>query len=1617
MKRNVKKLFLALTLGVCFFSIIACNNDSDTPESSSITTQTQTSTSTPTSEPTSNPTSDATSTPTSEATSTPTSNPTSESSSTSTSTPTSSTDPNYPDAPVSEEDVTKTYVISTIEHLQVLSSLASAEAKYVLDADLDFTGVTIETPACIFKGEFDGQGHTIKNLVVLEGGNKAGLLFAQVVNGSVSNLKFNSCGVTSTNESPGIVAGLCEGGNFKDIEFANCSVETSNNYAGFLYARNTLNKVNGTDVVINIEGITVKSGSFSKCTQYGGVITGDHVAGTTINFKNIDVNATFTSSGNGAVIGGRDRGATSTFENVIIRKADVSTASIGLLTSGNTACDVSYKNVVILNTTSTAPWTGKGSARITYDNCYMVGSTATANYEVIANADAADATWLQNTLNLDMTAWEIDNETLKLKSSSPNTPTMGATIVSIKISATKAKTRFIIGEAFNASSLAVTATYSDGVQILLDDSLFEIDYQEFDKNAVGTYKIKVEIPNTDIVEEYSVTVVSLSSFAIYDEFTVKTYVIGNDISYDNLVVKGVYSDGVQATTTAYSKDTTFDKTKAGEYTVTITLGEFEAKTYTVSVIDTKPQIVNNYLYISVDKNYAGRDGALVDGIETFKTITAAVDYLAALKLDSNINKVIYLTAGTYTEKVTIPQALTNLFMIGEGQDNTKLEYGAAAGHKDPAGNNWGTQGSATLTVKAAGFFMANMQVNNTFDYYGEITKVGEKLADTQGVAVVVEADQVTFYKVTMLGNQDTLYAKSGRQYYKECYIAGNVDFIFGNNAPALFEDCTIHIVYRNATNNGYITAAKGTSSASDDSEKGKYGYVFLNCNLTADANVGEGTVSLGRPWGKLSTIAYINCEMGAHISKNAYSAGVSGMTRWYEMSGNAPQNADFVEYGTTGAGAITTAVNGGSILTKEVADTYTIENIFAAKNGNLTFSAAWNPTTKITALESFKERVVLTSITLSSEKETLFVDDEITLVATINPFNAENKEVTWDSSNKTVATVSNGKVIALAAGTTTITVTCGAKSATCEITVSADAKTNVVSFVTNGAAEIIPSKDVIDGRAVDLSDVNVTKDGYVFIGWYTDEALTKAFDTETLITEATTLYAKWTAHADIPYSNVTYIMDGTEGNNVNSFSYDGNNQGKTAETPATWYGLNIYGAKLTFSATRTQMNAATFIKFNVKAGAVVTLVGTTNALKFTINNGTEYIGIGSMMFTEDSEVLIECTVNGYLTHLIVEYPSQKNINYSFDKNETAVAENNEYIFLLKDKQSGTGAVYFNGLTIDATSGKISSRGTDAQVNVNTTIQFLMPARATVEFKVYKIANWTLDGEAISDAVTTKTYDEATLVTLKCTGNDYLYYINITTPDPIPAVNKTWQFKGEAADATQVSFANHAAVEGDGVSWEGLTLVKSSENSPKIQDNKGGDGAQFNVGKYEFDVAAGAIVTVIVYPSYGPVYSVNGGEVQEKTTSVTTIAKEGKCIIDITTSGYLYSISVSYPEPIQKVNKTWLFKGTVTDPETTVTLEAKAVFQGTGASWEGITLVSEGKIRDNNGNGAEFGIGTYEIDVLAGAVVTLVDYSGAAATYTINGETTNTYTFNEDGKCTIVVTGAGYFNSISVTYNN
>ena len=81
-------------------------------------------------------------------------------------------------------------------------------------------------------------------------------------------------------------------------------------------------------------------------------------------------------------------------------------------------------------------------------------------------------------------------------------------------------------------------------------------------------------------------------------------------------------------------------------------------------------------------------------------------------------------------------------------------------------------------------------------------------------------------------------------------------------------------------------------------------------------------------------------------------------------------------------------------------------------------------------------KVEVSGVALNKATASLAVSESVDLTATVSPSNASDKNVSWSTSDASVATVSNGKVTAKKEGTVTITATAGGKSATCTITVT-----------------------------------------------------------------------------------------------------------------------------------------------------------------------------------------------------------------------------------------------------------------------------------------------------------------------------------------------------------------------------------------------------------------------------------------------------------------------------------------------------------------------------------------------------------------------------------------------------
>ena len=284
-----------------------------------------------------------------------------------------------------------------------------------------------------------------------------------------------------------------------------------------------------------------------------------------------------------------------------------------------------------------------------------------------------------------------------------------------------------------------------------------------------------------------------------------------------------------------------------------------------------------------------------DGTGNFRTLQEAIESARAF-MDYTVT--IYVRNGVYKEKVIVPSWVENIDIIGEDRDKTIITYDDHANI-----NKMGTFRTYTVKVEGSDITFKNLTIENNAAQLG------------QAVALHTEVDRLKFINCRILGNQDTIYtgAKFTRLYFKDCYIDGTTDFIFGPST-ALFEDCIIH-----SKRNSYVTAASTPKEA-------KYGYVFKHCKLTAEPGVDK--VYLGRPWRPYAYTLFIECELGKHIVS-------AGWHNWGKQSNE--ETARYMEYKNTGEGAnASERVAWSKQLTKKEAEAVTVDAIFRTQSD-------WNP--------------------------------------------------------------------------------------------------------------------------------------------------------------------------------------------------------------------------------------------------------------------------------------------------------------------------------------------------------------------------------------------------------------------------------------------------------------------------------------------------------------------------------------------------------------------------------------------------------------------------------------------------------------------------------------------------
>ncbi|GMI95830.1 Pectin Methylesterase 58 [Hibiscus trionum] len=253
--------------------------------------------------------------------------------------------------------------------------------------------------------------------------------------------------------------------------------------------------------------------------------------------------------------------------------------------------------------------------------------------------------------------------------------------------------------------------------------------------------------------------------------------------------------------------------------------------------------------------------------------------LAEIPAKNTKRVVIMIKAGTYDERIDIPKGMANIMLIGEGPTKTIITGSVSVEKTLPRPTTFFT---ATVSTSGIGFIAKDIAFENSIGPEGH-----------QAVALRVSGDMSAFYNCQFNGYQDTLYSHEGRHFYRDCFISGTVDFIFGS-ARALFQNCQL-VVRKPMGNQACIVVAQGKKAQESVS-----GFVFQNCTISGDKDYipvkDKNKSYLNRPWRAFATVVIMQSQIDDIIQPLGYIPmdGDKGLNDGY-----------FAEFGNRGPGSNT----------------------------------------------------------------------------------------------------------------------------------------------------------------------------------------------------------------------------------------------------------------------------------------------------------------------------------------------------------------------------------------------------------------------------------------------------------------------------------------------------------------------------------------------------------------------------------------------------------------------------------------------------------------------------------------------------------------------------------------
>lgn len=221
----------------------------------------------------------------------------------------------------------------------------------------------------------------------------------------------------------------------------------------------------------------------------------------------------------------------------------------------------------------------------------------------------------------------------------------------------------------------------------------------------------------------------------------------------------------------------------------------------------------------------------------FYTLQGAIDFCAT-HIDLNAPKTFRMDDGIYQEIIYLRDQ-SNITVKGNAADNTAVNIQYDNSNDINGGIGGGTNIDqfapvGTVVPSSGGRSVVILDGNSDKIRFENVTienAYGWTLGKNgQAEALYINNKSAAFINCRVLSFQDTLLPGGGYNWFKDCFIAGATDFIWGSGKVVLFEDCQLH-------------APTGTRAVMQARvREGYLGYVFLNSCFTVGAGVTSSTL-------------------------------------------------------------------------------------------------------------------------------------------------------------------------------------------------------------------------------------------------------------------------------------------------------------------------------------------------------------------------------------------------------------------------------------------------------------------------------------------------------------------------------------------------------------------------------------------------------------------------------------------------------------------------------------------------------------------------------------------------------------------------------------------------------